>query len=256
MVILNDLKSFCCVVRRARDFPSTARAATVRPIHLNDRSTMARHAHALEDKLARRQAILDAARRLFREGTGDLPAVSDIAAAAGLAKGTVYLYFRTREEIFCELLVQIWIDLLGEIGGVFDAAEGTRPTRVTAHLDHLTAYLQRTPEALRLDALAYGLKRNIDPAVQQEQNLRFSAAAEAAGAEADRALQLAPGRGVQMLMRSYAFMRGLWQMTEHQLGREGAADPVLSPLFPTFIPTLREALEDYWRGALERVSIR
>lgn len=211
---------------------------------------MARHAHALEDKIARRQVILDAARQLFREGTGELPAVSDIAAAAGLAKGTLYLYFRTREEIFCELIVQLWVELLDEMGDVFEAATGPRPARVAAHLDHLIGYLERTPEVLRLDALAYSLKRNVDPAVQHEQNQRFATRAEAVGAEADKALGLPLGRSTQILMRSYAFMRGLWQMTEHQLGREGAADPVLAPLFPSFAPTLRESLEDYWRGAL------
>jgi len=211
---------------------------------------MARHAHALEDKLARRQEILDAARRLFREGTGELPAVSEIAAAAGLAKGTLYLYFRTREEIFSELIIAIWIDMLAEVTAVFETAKGPRAARVAAHLDHLIAYLQRTPEVLRLDALAYSLKRNVDPAVKQDHARRFAAQAAAAGAGADKALRLPAGRGEQLLMRSYAFLRGLWQMTDQQLGRDGAADPVLSPLYPQFIATLRESLEDYWRGAL------
>jgi AcrR family transcriptional regulator len=211
---------------------------------------MARHAHALEDKLARRREILDAARHLFGAGAGDLPGVSEIAAAAGLAKGTLYLYFRTREEIFCELIVELWLDMLGEIGAVFETAKGPRTAIVAAHIDHLSGYLERFPEILRLDSLAYSLERNVDPHVRHEQNLRFAACVEAVGARADNALRLPPGRGVQILMRSYALMRGLWQMTHHQQRSGVAVDPVLAPLFPAFAPTLRQALEEYWRGAL------
>ena len=43
-----------------------------------------------DDKEARRQTILNAAERLFNE-RHDLANVADVAAAAGLAKGTVYL---------------------------------------------------------------------------------------------------------------------------------------------------------------------
>jgi AcrR family transcriptional regulator len=211
---------------------------------------MARHAHALEDKLARRRDILDAARRLFAAGAGDLPAVSEIAAAAGLAKGTLYLYFRTREEIFCELMVELWLDLLGEIAVVFDTARGPRAAIVAVHLDHLSAYLDRFPEILRLDALGYSLERNVDPLVRHEQKLRFAACLSSVGAHADRALRLAPGRGLQILMRSYALMRGLWQASNHQQRSGVAVDPVLAQLFPAFAPTLRQALEEYWRGAL------
>jgi AcrR family transcriptional regulator len=210
---------------------------------------MARHAHALEDKLARRQVILDAARRLFQAGTGELPAVSEIAASSSLAKGTVYIYFGSREEIFCELIVQIWLDLLAEVGVVFDAATGPRAARVAAHIDHLTAYLDRFPEILRLDALAYSLEYNVEPAVRREQKQRFAAQMNEAGARADKALRLDSGRGVQLLMRSYALTRGLWQMTDHQRA-PAAVDPVLAPLFPDFATTLRQALEEYWRGAL------
>jgi len=216
---------------------------------------MARHAHALEDKLARRQAILDAARQLFVAGAGELPTVLEIAGAAGLAKGTLYLYFRTREEIFCELILQLWLDMLGEIGAAFETAKGPRSAKVAAYIDHLLEYLATCPEILRLDALAYSLERNVDPDVRREQNLRFAAQLGDAGARADVALRLPAGRSVQIMMRSYALMRGLWQMTHQQQQRSGApsgapSDPILAQLFPDFEPTLREALKEYWRGAL------
>jgi AcrR family transcriptional regulator len=52
----------------------------------------------------RRGEILDAARKVFaRKGFAD-GIVDDIAAEAGLAKGTLYLYFRSKKEIYKALL--------------------------------------------------------------------------------------------------------------------------------------------------------
>ena len=53
-----------------------------------------------EDKQLRRQAILAAAAALLAQHPERLPSVEDVARQSGLAKGTMYLYFRTREEIY------------------------------------------------------------------------------------------------------------------------------------------------------------
>src|SRR4051812_34900695 len=53
-----------------------------------------------EDKQVRRQAILDAAGAELLQHPQRLAAVEEVARRAGLAKGTVYLYFSTKEEIY------------------------------------------------------------------------------------------------------------------------------------------------------------
>lgn len=50
-------------------------------------------------RAATRQAILDAALRLFSARGFESPTVDDIAAAADTGKGTIYNYFRTKEDI-------------------------------------------------------------------------------------------------------------------------------------------------------------
>jgi AcrR family transcriptional regulator len=52
----------------------------------------------------RRQAILDAALAVFAERGFEAARLEDVAARAGVAKGTLYLYFRDKEALFEELV--------------------------------------------------------------------------------------------------------------------------------------------------------
>ena len=53
---------------------------------------------------ARRQAILDAALDVFAERGFEAARLDDVAGRAGVAKGTLYLYFRDKEALFEELV--------------------------------------------------------------------------------------------------------------------------------------------------------
>jgi AcrR family transcriptional regulator len=63
------------------------------------------------EKAQRRQEILDAARREFFERGFHNPTVDDVAARAEVSKGTIYLYFESKEEILAHLLLE-GLDLL------------------------------------------------------------------------------------------------------------------------------------------------
>ena len=52
----------------------------------------------------RREQILDAATQVFGKKGFEGTNVADIAEATGIAKGTVYLYFKSKEEIFSAIL--------------------------------------------------------------------------------------------------------------------------------------------------------
>ena len=58
---------------------------------------------AEEDKEERRNALLDAAEALFLEHPDRMASVAEVAEAAGVAKGTVYLYFPSKEEMLLSL---------------------------------------------------------------------------------------------------------------------------------------------------------
>ncbi len=57
-------------------------------------------------KAATRQHILDAAVRLFSERGFEDPTVDEIAAAADAGKGTIYNYFRTKEDILIAFIAE------------------------------------------------------------------------------------------------------------------------------------------------------
>ncbi len=56
-----------------------------------------------EDPVKREQ-ILDGAKRVFMEQGFDAASMNDITRAAGVSKGTIYVYFQNKEDLFAELI--------------------------------------------------------------------------------------------------------------------------------------------------------
>ena len=56
--------------------------------------------------LRKRQQILAGARKVFHENGFDAASMNDIARAAGVSKGTLYVYFENKERLFLELIAE------------------------------------------------------------------------------------------------------------------------------------------------------
>ncbi len=63
-------------------------------------------ARSAEQKALRRQAVLEAAETYFLEVGYEAFSMAQLAKNAGVVKGTLYLYFKTREELFLTLYEQ------------------------------------------------------------------------------------------------------------------------------------------------------
>ena len=74
----------------------------------------------------RRETILEAARQIFFDKGIQVATVEDVAAQAEIAKGTVYLYFSSKEELIAQLLLQGLDLLLESLDAAFD--EGVKRT--------------------------------------------------------------------------------------------------------------------------------
>ncbi len=64
---------------------------------------------------ARREAILAAALDEFSSRGFEAARLDDVAKRAGVAKGTIYLYFRDKENLFQELIRAMLVPLIGTI---------------------------------------------------------------------------------------------------------------------------------------------
>ena len=56
---------------------------------------------------ARQQQILDCARQVFSERGFHAASIADICAAAGIGRGTLYLYFKNKKDVFTALIREV-----------------------------------------------------------------------------------------------------------------------------------------------------
>lgn len=76
-------------------------------------------------KDARPQELLAAALDLFVERGYAATRLDDVAARAGVSKGTLYLYFTNKEELFKAVVRENMVPLLGEAEGIVENHEGS-----------------------------------------------------------------------------------------------------------------------------------
>src|SRR5512141_2489327 len=113
-----------------------------------------------EDKQVRRQAILDAAAAELLEHPERLAAVEEVARRAGLAKGTVYLYFTTKEEIYLAVHEQHSHSFFDTLEALL-ARERARPglRRLTRNV---VEAIRQNPAFLPLASQCPGFERNVE----------------------------------------------------------------------------------------------
>ncbi len=165
------------------------------------------------DKQERHQAILDAAERLLLRAPDRIPNVADVADEAGLAKGTVYLYFPSKEELLLALHernLDGFFTTLDALLARAAAGDARRPARA-----HVRAH--RAPAAPAAAGCALLCADGaIDPGRRSPKRYRERMAArlEHAAQGLERLFPaLAPGEGVAKLRHSFALIIGLWQMS-------------------------------------------
>lgn len=102
-----------------------------------------RSGRVAERRERRAQRILDAAAELVLRWGYDKTTVDDVARAAGVAKGTIYLHWKTREELFTALLRRERAELAAEV----ERALAADPAAATPRglLARLTLALLRRP---------------------------------------------------------------------------------------------------------------
>jgi len=76
---------------------------------------------------SKKEEILEAASRVFADREFHEVLIDEVAAQAGVGKGTVYRYFRTKEELYFETILQAFDDLSATLAeGLLEEASPTR----------------------------------------------------------------------------------------------------------------------------------
>jgi AcrR family transcriptional regulator len=201
-----------------------------------------------EAKEIRRDALLGAARVLFEERSYEALTVDAVARAARIAKGTVYLYFATKEAIFLELTLtelERWLSSLSrplrevEVGN----------THALAKL--LATSIGRRPTLRRLLMLLPGtLERHGDQESIHSFKLRGARAMAKTAAELERSLPfLGSGGGFRLLLHLHALVVGVGQLAEESEAAKAVLEQAeLAPFRVDFVPMLREHLALFLAG--------
>jgi AcrR family transcriptional regulator len=207
-----------------------------------------------EDKHERHHAILDAAERLLLRAPDRVANVAEVADEAGLAKGTVYLYFPSKEEL---LLAVHERNIDAFFTALIARLQSDTPATIDDVLDLTHRFMVEPPLFLPLAARCFGLMgQSVAPEAGQEFKRRMAVRLQAAGAGLERHFpELGAGGGVALLHYSYALIIGLWQMSPAAQGGAaacplaGAASPVFNYSYPV---ELDRALRALWEGTVGR----
>jgi AcrR family transcriptional regulator len=178
-----------------------------------------KHQRAMDEveKEERRRQILAAAAELLEASSFDRVSIQATADRCGLAKGTVYLYFKTKEELFLALIAEeftAWFgDLLLRLEPVTPMAD---PDRIDEFAGGVVLSLADHPRLLRLLPILHPiLERNIsfDAALAFKRQLLNQLLGCGEGIERVLAF-LQAGQGAELLLFAYAQLIGLQSMAE------------------------------------------
>lgn len=203
----------------------------------------------VHEKEERRTAILNAAEKLYLKHPDRIASVAEVAVAAGLAKGTVYLYFPGKEEMLLALherhVARFFAKMVGrlarpEAAGFDEVFDVTRD-----HFIRVPGYLALTSRCFAM------MDREIPLDVVIEFKKRIGLLLAEAGAGLAHHFPLTLSQGVTILMHSYGLIVGLWQLV-HPNERLGKAmdQPALRALKLDYEREIEAALRALWSGTL------
>lgn len=180
---------------------------------------MSRHTKAISDeqKQERRRAILKAVLKLFQRMPYEQVGMIKIAQEANIAKGTVYIYFKTKEELFLTLMMELgekyWNDL-------DTAVEQTKSEQIDNRIDTFLSLLgkifDKHSDLLRLRALLHIVLENN---VNYDTALAFKQLSHEKMLETGALLEscfpfISPGEGAKFISQVDIIILGFSQVSE------------------------------------------
>ncbi len=214
-----------------------------------------KRASTSESKEYRKQTILEAATSLFFENPGALPTVNEISKCCGIAKGTVYIYFSTKEQIFLTIIEELFTEFIEKTKGFIINSENSDDP-LKSIIEDLCKYFSENRTMLYLAGMTNSII---------EQNIEIEAAYEHKKSIQKQLLSLGEVMGstlghdkvlcAKLLLRTYAIILGVWQVCNppkkvHEIHQKEGAKFLL----PDFENELRETLTPFWYHSISSAS--
>lgn len=173
---------------------------------------MKQRARRDEDKAQRVGEILAAGRELWSRSSWSDFTVGAVAQRAGVVKGTIYLYFPTKEHLLLAVFECLFDEYVDEVNGVLEARRGRWSADHVA--DAFATPLRHRHELLRILPIASSLNSNDAAAVASMRRTKMAQLLES------RVPSLLDGDGLTFLIRANALLTGLAAMGLPDLERE------------------------------------
>lgn len=201
-----------------------------------------------DQKLARKQTLMDAGWQLFLEH-GQMPSVSQVVQAAGLAKGTFYIYFKTKEELFLELMSGALNEFFQELNNSLSRTE----IDLESYVDLFVRKFHKDHMLIKLGALMAGV---LEQNTEEETVKRFKMnlveqLKNAARLLHERFTVIDEKLAARMILRSYATLLGVAQLIPSTpIQTRLLEDPALEVLAMDFAEESKAILRSLWASAL------
>lgn len=208
-----------------------------------------------EDKAARRRSILAVAAKLLGRKQYHRITMAEVARRCHLAKGTLYLYFRSKEELFLAALEQqlaAWFDVLGERLTAPEGLEAGTDVADRFAATVVQTLVERETLVDLLPLLHSVLEQNIDEKTALDFKQMLLDKVRHGADAVERAVPGLPSDGGgRVLMRLHALVVGLQQMADPApVVAQVLAEPHMEPLRIEFATELRATLGAMVRGML------
>lgn len=201
---------------------------------------------SVEEKAKKKEHIKACALTLYHKA-GELSSVDKIVKKSGLAKGTFYLYFKTKEEVY--------LDILSDMYAVYleDVFKGIDPNKVSLEslADSLVKPLVGNSDFLRLASIGPGiLEKNVSEEKIIEFKLMLMQAMQKMG---EVFLQLSPGlkpeKVSEVIVVSFSLIIGIFQQSDISGELKKLSEkPEIKDLFIDFENITSRSLVALWKG--------
>jgi len=194
-----------------------------------------KRARSTEQKSERREAIIASALKLFESKTFQQISVADIARRAGIGKGTFFLYYKTKEELFFSVIrteFQTWLDAMD---AMFSEKRNVTKEGLLALFNEVLGNRSLLAKLITIQYTV--LENNVAYAdILDFKRMMIERLTRTGRLIEESSSVVPPGQGFRLIMWMYAMVIGLFQMASpsQKLARIYTQEPGMTKFLMNF----------------------